>query len=152
VTEYIEAYHGKHIHPLAANNGIEDFPWEDVFARLDGPNDERASVARVEPNQDQTAANLAKFCKWILDVKARDGRGIKKIGIRFLASMWTINPRLFDGAPGHMVAQSYGLHPAKFRTYSAAFSREFKVQNEFQVHDWQRGAKKKGTQNEKLSS
>lgn len=115
-------------------SGAVEFPYEE----LKGYDDEEPTT---HPDHEMTADDLnAAFLKifvWLTKAKAHDQRAIKSLGIKVVAAAWVMNPELFGGAPAHMVARSFGVSPQIMKTYTAAFSREFKIQNRFQAHDWQ---------------
>jgi hypothetical protein len=127
----------KHLAPEASRDGSTPFPMEEVIRRLDGE-------AEPEENQpeDSTemdfAQTMRRLLEWIGTFDAHDPRGIAFVGKRAIAAVWVVNPAIFDNASAFEVANKFQISPAKFKTITAEFSRQFKVRNVFQTaHGWQ---------------
>jgi len=130
--ELNKSYKPKHVAPAFGKTATEDFPMEAMIRHLDGEEDEDV---KDDSSHVDAAEVIQMLLKWISASKARDTRAIAFVGKRAIAAAWVINPDLFGGAPGHMVAKSFGISHMKFSWMTAEFSREFGVRNRFQDHD-----------------
>ena len=129
-----EQFKSKHVAPDCGNDGATEFPMDEVISRLDG---EQPGDSETTMDKTDLVKALREMFLWMTKAKAQDQRAVKAIGIRVIAAAWVINPEIFGNAPAHMVAKSFGIAHQSLKTKTADFSRVFKIQNRYQVHDWQ---------------
>lgn len=120
----------------STSEDANDTPVQQELTRLiDG--EKQSEVASEDQTSIDRAALLSVLMEWIGECKASDARAVNYIGKRAIAALWVLNPERFGNLAAHKVAKSFGLSPCKFKWITAEFSRRFKVQNQFQAHDWQ---------------
>ena len=132
-TDYDENFAGDgQIFP--GSDAATDFPMEDVVRRLDGET-ENLPEENAETSMPDAKTAMQKLLGWIVEIRSKDNRGLSPIATRALASVWVVKPELVGDCAGRMVAKAYGISYQKFSIHAAEFSRTFKIQNRFQVHD-----------------
>ena len=114
--------------PLAPPT-YQDFDWNEVERELgELPEDARADVAEV----------IRKIFLWVTAVKMNGKNAPKKVGRRFIALAWVIDPSLFDGSPSlETLGKQIGNHHLWKMT--GKVSKEFGITNAAQNHAWNRG-------------
>jgi len=117
----------------ATGEAVTDFPFEEVYRRLDG----EPSEPLPDSTQPNTAEMLSLLMEWLKsDCKAReDERAVNYIGKRAIAAIWVVKPELFGNVAGHMVAKSFGISSFKFSKAASEFGRVFGIRNCYQRHD-----------------
>lgn len=126
-------YRVPHVEAAYGNGGATDFDFEGICRRLDGETEPN------EPIPDSTALDPVKAVQvlmaWVCDIRSKDARALQPIATRAIALAWVTSPALFGNKPARVVAEQYKLNHRKFSTHAAEFSRIFRVQNGFQIHD-----------------
>jgi len=78
--------------------------------------------------------------RWITDCRIMGVKGQARIGRRFIALAWVVNPSLFECGPSlRSLALRLGVHVVTMSRLTAEVSRQFGVSNPAQQHDWKRG-------------
>lgn len=130
--EFIDDFVGAKTDPLAC--AVSDFPFDEIYRRLDG--EPELCQLDTSMTRAQVAKLLSDVLGWIVCARCQDSRSVKLAGSRALAAAWVINPALIgEVEPSHTVAEKRGLHRDKFSNKAAEFSRRFKIQNPYQIHD-----------------
>lgn len=129
IKSYNEGFKPKHVAPAFGGQGVSNFPTDEVIARLDSQELDESEID-VDPVEI-----ICRLLEWIVEIRAKDNRGLSPIATRTLACVWVVNPKLLDDAPAHMVAKAFGISHQKFSVHAAEFSRKFKIKNRFQSHD-----------------
>lgn len=134
--EFIEGYNGKVQRDPLAEPDREDFPFGDVFERLDGamdllgdlPNDVRKQVALAlnKLNSQICARALSSFAPE------------QMIGRAYLLLNWLLNPSMFTGQDVSQayIAKCLGVSPGALSPLCAELSKRYGVRSRFQAHDW----------------
>jgi len=133
-------FHEDYLNPAAdpLHPQTMDFPRDEVFARLDGdiPKD-------VEPLDATTRTKLVeafgKIFFWVTatDLSRKDSD--RRIGKRFIALCWVMNPGLFEGSPSATkLAEIIRMPACKFHSLTGEAAREFGITNRAQDHAWNR--------------
>lgn len=128
-TGFREDYASPHADPLAHTH--EDFPFEEVFASLDG----HGSTT----DGDRAAEALRQLLAWVVGVRlnrSNSQHARKHVCARALALAWTVNPAMLEGKSLARVAADIGISPDVMHRTSADFSRRFKFRNPGQRHAW----------------
>ncbi len=108
--------------PLAHTH--EDFPFEEVFADLDG---ERT------PDGERAAEAMRQLMAWVVAGQSPRTTLIVHIAARALAMAWIVRPDAVDGKSLNQVAKSAGISPDVMHRASADFSRTFGLRNRGQL-------------------
>lgn len=125
--QFIEGMVSPHVNPLWAD-GIEEFPYDEVCASLDG----------VEPVADETAEKVtAAFTRMLKLVVAGpvNKHFARKAGMLVVALTWVTNPELL-GQPMSML-QLCKLARLDYRAMNrltSDFTRILRIQNRYQAH------------------
>jgi hypothetical protein len=125
---------GKHVTLDGILPTHEEFPMDEVIARLDG--DHNAETMPIADSSKLTTAQTLKIVlDWICLARCQDARARLVASTRALALRWVLDPGAFGNLPAHEVAARYGIPATRFSSITAECSRHFKVQNQFQLHD-----------------
>lgn len=129
-----EAFHedflSEHSDPLDARTA--DFDWEEIFRRCDGVRDQLGDERFAE-----LAAGFVALVSHIIGDTPIQRGADKRIGRRFLAFAWVINPSLIEGSPSlSSIARALGVHKVTLSVHSAQAARDFGIRNRAQSHGW----------------
>lgn len=116
-----EDYAATNATPLAHTH--EDFPFEQVFADLDG---------EQTHDGERAAEALRQLMAWVVGGRATPTH----IAARALVMTWTTRPETLGGKSLSQLAKDVGISPDVIHRMSADFSRTFKVRNPGQRHAW----------------
>lgn len=129
-SEFHEDYASPHTDPLDAREA--DFPFEEIFAHLDG--------VKAQAGDDNYALLGEAFTALVSFVvgAAPVRRGLDRaVGRRFIALAWALRPDLIEGSPSlSTIAKELGCHKVSLSIHSAAASRRFGIRNRAQSHGW----------------
>jgi len=136
--EFIEGYNGEvQLDPLAEPDR-EEFPYGEVFDRLDGakaildelPHDVRKQVALAINRLNR------QVCDHVLTSHAPE----LLIGRVYIMLNWLMNPSAFTGRPVSQayIAKCLGVSSAALSPLTSELSKRYGLRNRFQVHDWRR--------------
>lgn len=115
--------------PLAPELHVE-FPHDDCADRLDGIRKE-LSVSDYEKLQLALGEIFRWVCKTNLDHKEAQSR----IGRRFVALAWCVNPKLITGEPSlSRIAEKFGVSKSLMSVHATDATRKFGTRNRFQNH------------------
>jgi hypothetical protein len=117
-TGFREDYANPAADPLAHTH--EDFPFEEVFADLDGDR---------TPDGERAAEAMRQLMAWLVAGRTTQAH----ITARALAMVWIVRPDAVDGKSLNQVAKSVGLSPDVMHRASADFSRTFGIRNRGQI-------------------
>jgi hypothetical protein len=120
-TGFREDYANPAADPLAHTH--EDFPFEEVFADLDG---ERT------PDGDRAAEAMRQLMAWVVGGRTTQAH----IAARALVMTWTTRPESLGGKSLSQLARDVGISSDVMHRTSADFSRTFGVRNPGQRHAW----------------
>lgn len=124
--EFHEDYHNPDADP--SGHAVEEFPYEEVFARLDGV---------PSPDSERGMADVVKgLLGWTVDVRFRHRSSHRIIAARAVAALWVSNPGAFGGRSLRSIASATGLSFDHLTRASAAFSRQFGIRSRAQSHAW----------------
>jgi hypothetical protein len=111
-----------------SGHGVEEFPFEEVFERLDGPAPTRSP------------GDLAEMVKallgWSIDIRFGHRTSHQLVASRVVAALWVVNPGAFEGRSLRSVASSTGISFDQLVRATAAFSRRFGIRSHAQSHAW----------------
>lgn len=124
--EFHEDYHNPDADP--SGHAVEEFPYEEVFARLDGV---------PSPDSERGMADVVKgLLGWTVDVHFQHRSSHRIIAARAVAALWVANPGAFGGQSLRSIASATGLSFDHLTRASAAFSRQFGIRSRAQSHAW----------------
>ena len=132
MSEFNEQYKSPHIEPAFGNDGTCD----DFYERLNEIPDENPTADHVD--RAQLGQLLSQIFNWLTEGNLSDPRCLKSMGMRVLAAGWVLDPNRFGNRSLHSLALQLGCSPNNIAPFTAAFSRRFKVSNQFQSHNWRR--------------
>lgn len=111
-----------------SGHGVEEFPFEEVFERLDGP--------QQPDGADRLADAMRALLHWASDVHLGHRSASRIIAARTVAMLWVIAPAEFGGRSLRRIAKDSSLDLNHLKRASAAFSRQFGIRNHGQSHAW----------------
>ena len=111
----------------------EQFPFEDIYARLDGDvetlrEDAMRLAGSAIHHAFEWAAEPLKFKNLTNEEKLR------QIGLRTLAALWTVSPEFVGGISGRQLSRDLGYCHAAVSEAASAFTRRFGIRNGAQAH------------------
>lgn len=128
---FIEDWQSKHGDPLAS--GSHDFPFEELFAVLDGD-----ASKLSERDRSELCSALREILRWIVG-EIEDGsiNPALVVGYRALALAWVVDPGLIPNAPSlRKLAHKLKRDPMVLSRPAAAARRKFGLKNRASVHAW----------------
>ena len=126
----INNYKAEYLDPTAPSM-TTDFPYDEVDRNLGAP---------IMDEEDAARADLVKALGAVFDWIAARGMEPNRIGRRAIIALWVINPARF-GKPEpslHKIAEKLGCSCPHMSELAAEFSKQFKISNRFQAHDWRK--------------
>ena len=121
-------FNNRHHVSHALENVPDDFPWAEVFERLDT----MEGLADGAPDQSETITRMMH--QLLLDAQ---GTRInpKTIGLRLIALGWVLRPSYFPGSPSlRELANRCGVSPSALAYFSGEVSRVTGIRNPAQRH------------------
>ena len=112
----------------------QDFPWADVFERLD-------SGEGIVANDPEQFEAIFKLMNLILANAQGTEINLKAIGLRVIALGWVLNPANFPGSPSlREVAKRCGVSASALAHFTGEISRATGIRNRAQRHaaNWKR--------------
>ena len=82
---------------------------------------------------------VSAMFRWITDCRYTGRAGQARVGRRFIAFAWVVNPSLFGGPSASALAERLALSPPMFRLLTGEVAKEFGITNAAQRHAWNRG-------------
>ena len=134
--EFIEGYNGEiQLDPLAEPDR-EEFPFAEVYERLDGV---KAVLDELPENvHKQVAIAINKLncqiCARVLTSPAPE----LLIGRAYIMLNWLLNPSAFTGKAASQahIAKCLGVSSAALSPLTSELSKRYGIRNRFQAHDW----------------
>jgi hypothetical protein len=111
-----------------SGHGAYDFPFEQVFERLDGP--------QQPDGDDRLADAMRALLSWASDVRLGHRSASRIIASRTVAMLWVIAPSEFGGRSLRRIARDSELDLNHLKRATAAFSRQFGIRSHGQSHAW----------------
>ena len=107
-----------------------DFPWSEIFARLDGDDAEQA-----DRNYVDLSFALTEILTWITQAKSGALNPPIVAQRRAVSILWLIRPDLFDGSPSlTALAKKLSIHKVALSVQSATARRRFRIRNRASAH------------------
>lgn len=128
--------------PLVTLPLSENFPYDEIFDRLDGATkfvDELSDDIRVEVSKAIHRLNEILMSKALESARTLDPQ--IRVGRLYLILNWLLNPNVFldeKSISAAQLAKCLGISPATISTTAAELSRELSVHNRYQFHNWRR--------------
>ncbi len=114
-----------------------DFDYDAVEgSRMPIMDDEDAIKSEVHSRLSDV---VSAMFRWITDCRYTGRAGQARVGRRFIAFAWVVNPSLFGGPSASALAERLALSPPMFRLLTGEVAKEFGITNAAQRHAWNRG-------------
>ncbi|HEY3857368.1 MAG TPA: hypothetical protein VGO67_23530 [Verrucomicrobiae bacterium] len=119
----------------ALDRQIVDFDWAGL---------ERAfGEVTTDEDRDAVVKCVSALFQWLTAVNMENRNAQQKVGRRFLALAWVVNPNLFQGISATKLARKIGIKaPYHFQKLTGEVSRHFGIRNRGQRHAWNLGVRK----------
>lgn len=132
-----ETYRPPHVAPECGETGAVEFPFDEVFARLDGA--QKILCGMSDEIRSEVADALHELNQILVAGALQKKNPAITIGRTYILLNWILNPAAFadDGPiPLRKVAALLGIKPNILAPLSAELTRRFGIRNGYQVHNW----------------